>query len=81
MGCEDCLDYCQFEALELADALLMNVDRLRCVGCGVCVPACPEDAMSLVRRPEEEIIPPPVTEQDWLKERAESRGIDISTVM
>jgi len=81
MGCEDCIDYCQFDALELADALLMTVDPLRCVGCGVCVPACPENAMSLVRRPEEEITPPPVTEQDWLKERAESRGIDISTVM
>lgn len=81
MGCEDCVDYCQFDALALADELLMQVDPLRCVGCGVCVPACPEDAMVLVRRPEDEIMPPPVSESDWLLERAEARGIDIKRVM
>jgi len=80
MGCEDCVDYCQFDALELADELLMQVDSLRCVGCGVCVPVCPEDAMVLVRRPEDEILPPPVSESDWLMERAEARGIDINLV-
>jgi ferredoxin len=57
------------------------VARLRCVGCGICVPVCPGEAITLVRRPEEEILPVPVTEHDWMEERAAARGIDLSQVL
>lgn len=79
-GCEDCLEYCQFDALSMDD-MLVKVDEKRCVGCGVCVPACSVEALTLVRRPEEEIAEIPSTEEDWMIERAKARGIDINEVM
>jgi hypothetical protein len=47
----------------------------------VCVPACPENALVLVRRPVEEISPIPETEMDWMQARAAARGIDIRQVL
>jgi len=78
-ACETCVEYCQFDALEL-DNDFMTVDRVKCVGCGVCVPACPESALSLDRRPVDEIMAIPETEDDWYLERAAARGIDIQQV-
>jgi Fe-S-cluster-containing hydrogenase component 2 len=56
------------------------VSPIKCVGCGVCVPACETEAMALVRRPEDDIKQVPVTEEDWGVERAKARGIDIDNV-
>lgn len=78
-GCGLCVDYCQFDALELRD--LVHVDAIRCVGCGVCTLACPEEALSLARRPAEEILTPPVTEADWRADRAAARGLDLTGVL
>jgi ferredoxin len=78
-GCEDCLAYCQFDALSM-DGMLAVVDSIRCVGCGVCVPACSVEAMTLVRRPEEEITAIPASEEAWMEERAKQRGIDLDAV-
>ena len=52
-----------------------------CVGCGACVMVCPENALTLVRRPEEEIKPIYKDERDWMEARAEIRGIDIKRVL
>ena len=79
MACEDCLEYCQFDALSLQE--VAQVDALRCVGCGVCVPACPEGALGLVRRPEAEVEAPPLGEMEWYQQRAAARGIDLSQVL
>lgn len=81
-GCETCIDYCQFDALTLADdALLIKFNGTSCVGCGVCVPACPDEALMLVRRPEAEVLPIPATEHAWLEERAAARGMDMGPVL
>ena len=79
VGCDLCMDHCQFEALSLNG--VVQVNEIRCVGCGVCVSFCPEGALSLIRRPEEEIMPPPVTEADWRVERAAARGQDLNQVL
>lgn len=79
IACEDCLEYCQFDALRMD--LIAQVDQLRCVGCGACVQACPENALILVRRPEGEAAPIPVSKSDWMEQRAAARGIDIQEVL
>lgn len=79
IACEDCLEYCQFDALSID--LIAQVDQVRCVGCGVCVQSCPEDALILVRRPEEQVAAIPASKTDWLQQRADARGIDIQEVL
>jgi len=73
-ACGDCLDRCQFGAMALPDDVCL-IDPGRCVGCGLCVPVCPTEALRLERRPEGEIAPPPGDFDDWLAQRAESRGM------
>jgi electron transport complex protein RnfB len=79
-GCELCLDHCQFDALSMGEQFI-SVNEDRCVGCGVCVPFCQDEALVLVRRPEGEILPIPVTESDWQVERAAARGLDLEEVL
>jgi Na+-translocating ferredoxin:NAD+ oxidoreductase subunit B len=79
LACGLCVEQCQFAALTLDD--VARVDRGRCVGCGVCVPTCPEDALGLVRRPEAEVLAPPVTDADWRVARAAARGLDLERVL
>jgi len=57
-----------------------NYTGLR-AGCGVCIRVCPEGALSLVRRPAGEVLPPPVSEADWQAQRAAARGLDMAEVM
>lgn len=79
IACDDCLEYCQFDALSMD--LIVQVDQLRCVGCGACVQSCPESALILIRRPEGEVAPIPVSKSDWMEQRAAARGIDIQEVL
>lgn len=79
LGCQDCQDACQFDALSFDN--VAKVDIRRCVGCGVCVLVCPEEAMKLVSRSQEDQLTPPVDDQAWMIARATSRGIDINDVM
>lgn len=48
IGCADCVDYCQFGALEVMDGL-NQVNYEKCMGCGVCVDKCDQGALALVR--------------------------------
>jgi ferredoxin len=79
VACGLCVESCPFDALLVDDAA--RVDQVRCVGCGVCTLVCPEGALSLVRRPENEVLAPPVTERDWMAERATARGIELDQVL
>jgi electron transport complex protein RnfB len=64
LACGDCLERCQFGALNM-DGLVCEVDEVLCVGCGLCVPVCPEDALVLIRRQEGEVLPPPENLRNW----------------
>lgn len=79
MGCETCLDYCQFGALSIEDGIAV-VRGISCVGCGICVPSCDTEALNLVRRPEKEVPKIPVTEEDWGVARADARGISLDNI-
>jgi len=72
-ACGACVSTCQFDALTMD--FVVQVDSVRCVGCGVCVLNCPNEAMGLVRRPEDEILQVPVTLEDWGIKRSAGRGI------
>jgi len=76
IGCEACLERCQFGALTM-EGKSARVNDTRCVGCGVCVLACDQGALQLVRRPAEQVLPVPRTESDWRVVRAAARGIPL----
>jgi ferredoxin len=80
IGCEDCVDSCQFQALSLQE-FVIHIDRVCCVGCGVCVASCLEGALGLVRRPPEEVLPVSGSEADWRVWRSGARGIDLQRVL
>lgn len=81
IGCELCIDYCQFDALAMADDFFAKVDEVRCLGCGVCVSSCIENALVLVRRPPEEIRQVPVGEREWGMQRARARGLNLEEIL
>ncbi|MHA1256380.1 MAG: ATP-binding protein [Promethearchaeota archaeon] len=62
IGCETCIEKCQFDALQMNDnnkAERINDD---CMGCGLCAYHCPENAISMIERPRTvNILPPKIT--------------------
>ncbi len=80
IGCGDCVERCQFEALSVLEEVCV-VDYARCVGCGLCALVCPTDALYLERRPEGEVLPPPANIKEWMAHRAQGRGISMSDVL
>ncbi len=80
IGCEACVKRCQFHAPSLVDNV-SRVDRERCVGCGQCVMTCPSGAMTLVRKPVDQITPTPLSMPEWMVKRAENRGISLEDIL
>lgn len=50
IGCQACREFCQFDALKL-DGNEMGVLEERCMGCGICISRCDQQAISLARAP------------------------------
>ena len=76
VGCELCIDRCQFKALSMTDGIC-KVDLQRCFGCGICVSSCADGAFSLVPRSTEQVKSPPGSLAEWMMERAAVRGLDM----
>jgi electron transport complex protein RnfB len=73
-ACAVCLDRCQVEAIS-EDYGTYTVDRARCIGCGLCVTGCGSDAVTLVRKPAEEMVAPPPDFAAWERQRLLERGL------
>ena len=56
MGCGDCIDRCQMEALSMQDDIVAR-DVDRCIGCGLCISVCSTSALRMEPR-EQRPIPP-----------------------
>jgi ferredoxin len=80
IGCETCVDRCQFGALDVPDDMLV-IELDKCVGCGVCAIVCPEDALELVSRETGEKTQPAKDFMDWMERKAISRQVDPSDLM
>jgi ferredoxin len=80
IGCDDCVDRCQFEAITVSD-MVAEIDYGRCMGCGSCALVCTSDALSLERRPEEDAVMVPTDIREWEDQRMKTRGLSKSSVL
>jgi ferredoxin len=78
VACGTCAEErCQVNAIEEGEEFY-QVIKEKCIGCGLCVSTCPSEAIRLVRKEEEELVPPPKDEMSWFEERGRQRGVDFS---
>lgn len=70
--CGTCGDRCQMDAVSYTDGVAF-VDVWRCIGCGLCVSTCPDEAMQL-RAKDRTRTPPTSTETLYLKIMKERFG-------
>jgi electron transport complex protein RnfB len=72
-GCGMCEQRCQVGAVNIAEGTA-TVDRERCIGCGVCVSGCAFSSISLVLKPEDQIVHPPEDFGRWEQARKVNRA-------
>jgi len=75
VGCDLCIERCQFKALSIVDGVC-KVDERRCFGCGICISACGDGALSMAPRPASQVKTPPQSLGEWMMARAAVRGLD-----
>jgi NAD-dependent dihydropyrimidine dehydrogenase PreA subunit len=63
LSCGICADErCQVKAIEEGEeAYRVNLER--CIGCGLCIRTCSGEAITLVHKDREKMMPPPVNEE------------------
>lgn len=73
-GCGTCVGRCQVKAISLVDNIAV-IEKALCIGCGLCISGCPTESAKLIRKPESELMPPPIDFIDWERQRLHNRGI------
>jgi ferredoxin len=64
-GCQDCVERCKFEAIEMRPSagskkLKAFISAEKCKGCGLCIIKCQQNAIRYeIVRPPEYLKPPP----------------------
>jgi ferredoxin len=48
-------------AISMTEEQVAGINLDKCIGCGLCINVCPEEALMLVSKPEEELREPPYT--------------------
>ena len=77
-SCGICADErCQVNAIEEKEDNYKIIHN-KCIGCGLCINTCPEEAIFLKRKEEKDCITPPMDENEWFKQRGAKRGRDYS---
>jgi NAD-dependent dihydropyrimidine dehydrogenase PreA subunit len=74
VGCGTCRKRCQVHAIFEKDGISV-VDIKKCIGCGLCATGCPNRAARLNRKPDSEIITPPLDFATWEHERLHNRRL------
>jgi Pyruvate/2-oxoacid:ferredoxin oxidoreductase delta subunit len=74
LDCGTCRKRCQVHAISESNGVSV-VDRRMCIGCGLCVTGCPNGAARLQRKPDNEIVQPPMDFATWEHERLRNRGL------
>jgi ferredoxin len=64
-------------ALEMNDDGSAEIDLDRCIGCGLCVTTCQEEAIQLIPKPEGKRRTPPANTLEQMMYMAKKRGIEF----
>jgi NAD-dependent dihydropyrimidine dehydrogenase PreA subunit len=75
IGCEECLERCQMDAIKMNNDSQAGIDLDRCIGCGLCVMSCSVEAISLMAKNEKELQVPPKNSMEQMLNMAKKRGI------
>jgi ferredoxin len=59
--CRNCSDRCEMDAITYSDGP-SYVEQVRCIGCGLCISTCPDEAIRLFEREDAKI--PPKSQMD-----------------
>ncbi len=77
-ACGNCADErCPMNAISDKEDYY-EVNRARCIGCGVCVITCPTESISMVRKPEEQCIQAPKNMVAWMIDRSKDTGKSLA---
>lgn len=77
-GCETCLERCQMGAIALNDGGVAEINLDRCIGCGLCVTTCPDEALHLEIKAQDQRRKPPETGREAMIMMAQKRGKSLT---